>query len=406
MILAGGVIDAAGVAASPGVALLEGDRVLAVGPPESIGQVADAYIEDWGGFLLMPGLVNAHAHLDLSGDGIWPPAGEDFRGWVGRVRALRASMDAEACREAVQQGIDLALAGGTTCIGDIAGHPPNAAIDLLRASPLRGVSFAEVFGIGAAQGPTIERMRHLLDRFEHEADGVRLGLSPHAPYSCGPDVFEAAADLGVPLTTHLAETRDEIELSITGTGTLRHMLETDIGAWDGSVTVLGKHPIEALLDPLGRGHFLCAHVNWIEPPHVQMLADAGVRVVYCPRASAAFGHAPPELPSHPWHTLHDAGVSLCLGTDSLLCLDTPKRLSILDDMRLLARRDGVDAELLLAMATTHGAAALGLDPAMATLGPKAAGVIACPANPTTAKAMLAEVLRRDEGPKWVTRRTK
>lgn len=403
MIRAGGLIDATGTAACPGVLLLEGARVLAAGSPESIGRVEGVPVEELPGNLLMPGLVNAHAHLDLSGDGMWPPAGEDFRGWVGRVRALRAAMTDESRLEAVQTGIQLALAGGTSCIGDIAGHPPNASIDGLRASGLRGVSFVELFGLGDRQGIAVARMRELLEEFEPDAEGVRVGISPHAPYSCGPEVFEAAADLGVPLTSHVAETRAEIELSESGTGPLREMLEKDIGVWDRSVGVRGLHPIDDVIGPLGRGRFLCAHLNWIEPRHVDMLAGSGVRVVYCPRASAAFGHAPPILPEHPWQSLHEAGIQVCLGTDSLLCLDTPDRLSVLDDMRLLFQRDGVDAGLLLAMATSHGAGALDLDPGVATLGPDAAGVIACPGEGSTATAMLEDVLRRSEPPAWVMR---
>jgi cytosine/adenosine deaminase-related metal-dependent hydrolase len=246
-------------------------------------------------------------------------------------------------------------------------------------------------------------MRAIRDEYPLVENGVRVGVSPHAPYSCGAAVFEAAADLGLPATTHLAETLAEVEVCQSGTGPLREMLEHDIGAWNASIEVPGVHPVDALLGPLGRGRFLCVHVNWIEPRHVQMLAASGVRVVYCPRASAAFGHAPPQLLEHPWRSLHEAGVNVCLGTDSLLCLDTPDRLSVLDDMRLLYRRDGVDARLLLAMATVHGAKALDLEPGLAMLGPDAAGVIACPAQGTTAEAMLADVLRRDEAPVWVER---
>jgi cytosine/adenosine deaminase-related metal-dependent hydrolase len=401
MIRAGGLIDAVGRAAAPGMLLLEGGHVRAAGAPEAIGPVADVPVEDWSGFLLMPGLVNAHAHLDLSGDGVWPPAGDDFRGWVGRVRALRAAMTPESRLKAAETGIQLALAGGTTCIGDIAGHPPNAAVEAVRASSLRGVSFLEVFGIGDGQGPALVQMQDALESHQLDGRGVRVGLSPHSPYSCGPRVFEAAAKLGVPLSTHMAETRAEIELLAEGTGPLRAMLEVDIGVWDQSVDVCGRHPIEALLGSLDRGRMLCAHVNWIEPQHVEMLAGTAARVVYCPRASAAFGHGPPALPHHPWKSLHEAGLTVCLGTDSLLCLDTPNRLSVLDDMRLLYQRDGVAAELLLAMATTHGAAALDIDPAVATLGPEAAGIIACPASGANVNAMLEDVLRRSEGPTWV-----
>ena len=124
MILAAGVIDATGMAACPGAVLVEGDQILAAGSPEQIGSVPSAELVQMPEMLLLPGLVNAHAHLDLSGDGVWPAAGNDFRGWVGQVRALRAAQTPALCKQAVQRGIELSLAGGTSCIGDIAGHSP------------------------------------------------------------------------------------------------------------------------------------------------------------------------------------------------------------------------------------------------------------------------------------------
>mgnify|MGYP003387437430 CR=1 FL=1 len=400
MILAAGVIDATGMAACPGAVLVEGDRILAAGSPEQIGSVPEAELVQMPEMLLLPGLVNAHAHLDLSGEGVWPAAGNDFRGWVGQVRGLRAAQTPAMCEQAVQRGIELALAGGTSCIGDIAGHSPMATAKALRESSLRGVSFQEVFGLGDRQEATVDRMRAMVEGAPLEAQGIRLGLSPHAPYSCGPAVFGAAAECGLPLTTHLAETQAEIELSVSGTGSLRDMLERDIGVWDTSVDVPRAHPIDALIGSLDRGQFLCAHLNWIESRHVDMLAASDVRVVYCPRASAAFGHCPPMLPSHPWRRLHDAGVTVCLGTDSLLCLDTPDRLSVLDDMRLLFQRDGVDARLLLSMATTHGASALDLEHDLVRFGPGLAGVLACRAEGNTIDTLLADVLGRDDAPQW------
>lgn len=401
IIHAAGLIDATGTVACPGVMLVEGGHVRAAGPPEEIGHVADAEVVHMPQMLLLPGLVNAHAHLDLSGDGVWPAAGDDFRGWVGQVRALRADQTPASCEHAVRRGIDLALAGGTSCIGDIAGHSPALTAQALRESPLRGVCFEEIFGLGDRQADAIARMRHLAAGGPLDAQGIRTGLSPHAPYSCGADVFEAAAALGRPLTTHLAETPAEIELSKSGTGALRDMLEHDIGVWNDSVSVPHAHPIDVLIESLDHGRFLCAHLNWIEPHHVQMLAQSEVCVVYCPRASAAFGHCPPELNPHPWLGLHEAGVTVCLGTDSLLCLDTPDRLSVLDDMRLLFRRDGVDGRLLLAMATTHGASALDLGHDLVRFGPEIAGVLACRAEGNTVDALLADVLGRDDLPQWV-----
>ncbi len=401
LIHAGGAIDAFGVDHAPAAILVEAGAIRSGGSPASIGRPADAGLEDWSGAVVVPGLVNVHAHLELSGDGVWPPPGRDFRGWVGRVRALRAAASTEDVRQAVQRGIALSLVGGTSCIGDIAGHPPAASIACLRASPLRGTSFIECFGIGDGQQAAVARMHETLAAYPANERGVRVGVSPHAPYSCGPELYAAAADTKRQVMTHLAETPDELELSRHGTGQLRDMLERDIGVWNAGVICPRVHPVEALQAPLRAAHAVCVHVNWLEPIHIEMLADAGVRIAFCPRASAAFGHGPPALPHHPWAALRAAGVPVGLGTDSLLCLDTPSRISVLDEMRLLHARDGVDARTLLAMATADGAAVLDLDPALVAIGPGAAGLLALQGRGQHAVSMLQDALDRAEAPQWV-----
>jgi len=401
LIRASGVIDAAGVSAAPAVLLIEDGRLCAVGTPSEIGEVPDAFVEDHRESLIMPGLVNVHAHLDLSGQGLWPPAGDDFRGWVGQVRQLRAESTPEGIKKAVCRGIQLSLAGGTTCIGDVAGHPPAVSIEALRASPLRGISFIECFGLGSGQPAAIDRMHQLLAGCAAESDGIQVGVSPHAPYSCGSDLFTAAAATGRPLMTHLAETPGEVELLQHGTGPLRSMLEHDIGVWDASTPIAGMHPVEYAIGPLAQCRGVATHLNWIEPRHIDMLANTTIQVAYCPRASTAFGHGPPTLALHPWQALRAAGVPIGLGTDSLLCLDTPDRISVLDEMRLLAMRDTIDPMTLLEMATIDGARVLDLDPSLTRVGPSAAGLIACPALAGDPIAMLRDVLGRTEPPSWI-----
>ena len=399
LIRADGAIDAAGCAVSPAAMLVRQGRVEVVDRPQAIGQV-DAVIEQVRG-LLLPGLVNAHAHLDLSGQGIWPPAGNDFRGWVGQVRALRARRTAKEVAAAVEQGIGLALAGGTCLIGDIAGDPAAASINALAASPLQGVAWVEVFGLGSGAAAGIQRVEDICGDWPEQFDGIRVGISPHAPYSCDRSIYMAAADTGRPVSTHLAELKPELEFLQSGSGPLRDMLEHDIGVWSAQVEIPGCHPVDHLAEPLGQCAALCAHCNWIEREHAQRLAQLGVCVVYCPRASRAFGHSPPTLPSHPWQMLSAAGVKVCLGTDSLLCLDTPDRLSVLDEMRLLMVRDGVDPLTLLEMATVHGAEALGWSRASVCLGPECRGVLLLPAAGATPREMLESAIRGDQLPQWI-----
>ncbi|MDP7069862.1 MAG: amidohydrolase family protein [Phycisphaerales bacterium] len=414
LIRAGGLLDAAGTEVAPGVVLVESDRVAAAGTPESIGSVPDAEIVDRTGELLVPGLVNAHCHLDLSGPGPWPPAGGDYRGWVGRVRSLRAEASEAQVRRAVRRGIALSLAGGTSCIGDIAGEPPAASIEELRRSPLQGTAFVECFGIGSGQPSSIERMLGQLSGCPADEAGVRVGVSPHAPYSCGPDVFAAAASTGRQLSTHLAETKGEADLLLLGSGPLREMLEKDIGVWNEGVRIpwgtetgmpRAASPVARVVAAMSGTGALCAHMNYLGHDDVDCCVAAGIRLVYCPRASASFGHAPPAVDPHPWLALREAGLTVCLGTDSLLCLDTPERISVLDDMRLLYRRDGVDPMILLEMATIAGADALEIPRAAVSLGPSVAGLVAVRSSATTPVGMLANALAHDGPPSWAVQPT-
>lgn len=369
LIRAAMVIDAASVRASPGVVLIERGRLVAAGSAQSIGSPGVTRVVDLTRSVLIPGLVNAHAHLDLTHVG---PVnyGGDFVNWIQHVRAGRAA-DEAGIAAAVRRGVALADAGGTAMIGDIAGVGSLIPAQVLRESGAAGVSFVEVFGIGRSQRAAVERI-HCLAAGHAGGGSVRVGVQPHAPYSCGPDVYRAAAASGLPCATHLAETLDEAMFTRHGRGMFADLLRS-IGVWDDSIVPTGLHPVEHVRAALAAARFVAAHVNYIEPRHLPLLAGWGVSVAYCPRASAYFGHPAPGNAPHRYRDMLEAGVNVCLGTDSILCLDTPDRISVLDDMRLLFRRDGTDVRTLLRMATINGAAAMGFDPSRVTLSPGAPG---------------------------------
>lgn len=377
-------IDAAGVADAhvlhaPGSLLLSLDeqaapRVLAVGHPADVdthAAAADARCLARPEAVVMPGLVNAHAHLDLTAIGP-RPSGGSFGAFVDLVRAERPREPA-AIAAGVRTGVDLSIRGGVVAVGDIAGCPPAgptlAPFDALAASGLAGVSFLEFFAIGASLHRGIESMQALAPRAH--TGSVRFGLQPHAPYSATGEAYHAAASYdSLPLATHLAETPEEIELIARGSGPFRAFLER-LGLWDDScVRAFGQGltPVAHVLGALAGKGVLAAHVNSATDGDIALLARTGSCVAYCPRSSAYF-HAPERLGAHRYRDMLEAGVSVALGTDSIINLDTPDRISTLDEMRLLFRRDATPAHTLLAMATTHGARALGLDPSAFTLAP-------------------------------------
>ncbi len=368
--------------------------------------------------IVMPALVNAHTHLDLSHIGPQTHLPEDgFVGWVDMIRACRAADDDEIA-QCVRLGIQKTLAGGVIAVGDIAGAPAGRLCDVpaksLAASPLFGVSYLEFFGIGTTAASAIQRVRAYLQsqapqtQSELEGSNIALGLQPHAPNTVDLSVYrwvtQAAVANRMPLCTHLAETIEERMFIADGIGPQRAMLER-FGIWDDSILesiARGNHPIEHLRPVLERAPYLVAHVNDADDQGIQTLQSTNTSVAYCPRASAYFGAAE-HFGSHRYRDMLDAGVNVCLGTDSIVNLDTPDRISVLDDMRLLAQQGDSDPQRLLAMGTINGAKALGLDPQrfMLATGHQPTGLIALDLDEMDEGDVWSNAMHQISPPCWL-----
>lgn len=433
---AAAVADATGRWHAPGAVLVEMDtapsdpiaprpafaanlRVLAVGGPADISTGDADHTIDRPGDVLIPPLVNAHTHLDLTSLGPLPFDG-DFTVWLSAVRTGRPT-DAAALTASVTRGVDLSLAGGVAAVGDIAGNGPagpRPAFDALADAPLAGVSFLEFFTMGPAAHAGLDALAAVVSELRTRAHGgIRLGLQPHAPFSVNLAGYAFARTLAadfvppLPIATHLAESPEERELVAQGTGPRRAFLES-IGVWsDEQAAEFGRgfHPVEHLLGshapralPSGS---LAIHLNDCPPEVIPLLAAAGVSVVICPRASAYFGFTAQYGP-HPVAALRAAGVPVCLGTDSIINLDTPDRITTLDDARLLVQRDNLDPFDALHLATTAGAAALGLDPHAFTLEPgPLAGLVAVPLNQSEAAPSVWSIFTSNIAPAFLLMRT-
>jgi cytosine/adenosine deaminase-related metal-dependent hydrolase len=356
-------------AIAPAVAVFDREGPVVVDAPEAIGAMPGEVI-DLSSHVALPPLVNAHAHLDLTGIDPIPFDGT-FANGAGQVRARRATTP-EAITAAVREGVRRSVAGGTGFIGDIAGGFGVAALKALRdaaaAAGLQGVGYVEVFGIGTSSARGVEFLRGIRAQIASERGGIRLGVSPHAPYSCDDAVYAAAAELGLPVATHLAETLDEDRFVRDGSGPFADLLKS-VGAWTPDLRGWGRGPVERVQPLLkGRGAAL-VHLNYLDDAGLELLSRevgaAGCSVpVYCPRASEFFRHPVPGHPPHRYREMLTAGLPVALGTDSALVIGDSPTISVLDEMRFLWRRDGTDPMHLVAMATVHGARALGIDPAL------------------------------------------
>lgn len=340
-----------------GVLSMTGDLIAEVASAKGSRLISHADWVDLGDCVVLPGLVNAHSHLDLSGLRELPdklPRPVCFVDWLRKVVAHRRSASAAEVRDAIRQGIAESLRHGVTLVGDISAD--GSSLIELEKTPLRAVVFREVIGLTRerARQTWHEAVRWLV---EHQGKtSCRLGLSPHAPYSVRRGLYRLTADVcrrwNLPWATHLAETREELQLLQARNGPLRDFLE-ELGAWDERG--LCRDWPEVLRFAETSGHGSCIHGNYLGetvPKHL----------VWCPRTHAFFGHEP-----HPFRDLMRNGSVVALGTDSLA---SNPDLDLLAEARtVLARHPDVSPEEILRMATLHGAGVLGLANHLGSLAP-------------------------------------
>jgi len=390
-----------GVVADAGVVMDEG-VIVACGDYQQLRErFESAEMLDLAGCAVLPGLVNAHTHLELSGLRGEVAYEGDFVDWVDRLGRARRQGQWDLA-EVVEQGCEESLRSGVTTVGDVCfGH---RVWPTLAQQKIRKVCFAEVFGLG----DDLDEQRGYLEKCIAQTRSdelLSLGLSPHAPYSAQSGVYQLAAQFGrehgLVLTTHLAETMEEIEFLTSGQGPWRDYLKKMFN-WDGNFDCPGKMPVEFFLEmELAERDFLLAHVNYITFDELELLRGRGHSVAYCPRSHNFFGH-----PVHPFQKMLELGINVCLGTDSL---GSNSSLSILDEMRFLRRGfPELNVGTILRMATINGAIALQLDEKIGSIvAGKEADMIALPLvkkaadyGPTAA-GVLEEVLGSEVEPSLV-----
>jgi cytosine/adenosine deaminase-related metal-dependent hydrolase len=314
---------------------------------------------DLGNVAITPGFVNAHTQLELSPLPAIAPGPEDELAWLRRVIDQRRQVSAETMAAAAARHAGASVVAGTTLLADTT--TAGTSWDAVADAPLRAVVFAEMIGLRRERGlQTNDDAWGWLSTVGPEdqvAACARPGLSPHAPYSTSGWLYHRAAASKLPLSTHLAEMPEELELLDSRSGRLRRFLE-DLGAWDDEWEPIGPRPADYVRKgDLRHADWLIAHGNYLDPSEFWQFrpeaAPAGQRVAvaFCPRTHARFGHAP-----HPFRAMLERGVVVCLGTDSLASAPS---LSVLDEVRFLYRQDpALGGPLLLAMATLFGAWAL------------------------------------------------
>jgi cytosine/adenosine deaminase-related metal-dependent hydrolase len=314
--------------------------------------------QDLGNVAILPGLVNSHTHLDLSGlHGRVPPTA-DFTAWLRAIMHHRRSQTPAQVQADTRAGLAAALASGTTLLGDISDQ--GLSWPVLAEGPVRGVVFYELLGLTRVRAQQTWAAACQWLRNHPGSERLRPGLSPHAPYSVRRSLFRAASHLAqqqqLPVAIHTAESTAELELLGQHTGPFHRFLK-ELGVWDAEGLVTS--PAELLELNRAVAHLLLIHGNYLEPT---IAVGPNRAVVYCPRTHAVFQHSP-----HPFRELLAAGVRVALGTDSLA---SNPDLDLFAEARYLHEHyPDVPGSVLVRMATLDGAAALGLSAEVGTLTP-------------------------------------
>jgi len=355
-----------------GAVAVRGSKIAAVGKEQEIcRQFPDLPKQELKGCILMPGLVNAHTHLELSilKDRISKQS--DFISWIFDLVQEKMKMTEDEIRESLQIGVEESLTEGTTCIGEITNTPKSLRV--IQEAGLRGIVFLEVLG-----RDTVEPSRWKADLIQKirkmQSECGRLttiGLSPHTLYTLSKQKFQLLSELllenPLPYTIHVAESREEMEYFLHHKGGIKSRLFPFAGWEDLPDPKECESPL-AYLDRFGlvTESLLLAHGVHLTTADLQLIKKKNARLVLCPRSNQmlSVGQAPIE------EMLREE-IPVGLGTDSLASNTT---LSLWDEMRHLYKlnRDSgqVTSDTILRMATLGGAEGLGLASAIGSIEPE------------------------------------
>lgn len=335
---------------------------------------------DLGDAAILPGLFNAHTHVELSWMAGRIAPKPSMAAWVTELVTIRrgASPSEDVQRTAAADAVERARAAGTVAFGDI-GNTLLAA-DVLAGAGTPAVLFHEVLGFAPHNANA--RAAEAADRVVNGVrPPVRPGLAPHAPYSVSIDLFRAVTrecrQRNLPSSVHLAESPQEVEFLQTGKGELADALQA-LGAWNPAWTAPGTGPAE-YLDRLGvlRPGLLVVHATHLDREGLAVVAARGCTIVSCPRSNQWVGAGIPPIDA-----FYASGAPVAFGTDSLASAPDLNMFAELAAARALST---VPARQLLRSATRVGAQALGLDHQFGTITPgKRAELIAVPIPANTA----------------------
>ncbi len=392
-----------------GAVAVSGNRIVDVGRFDDIKTRNAGNTLDLGEQVLLPGLINAHCHLDYTClRGKIPPQ-KSFTEWIRAINAEKATLAPKDYIASINEGFAEAKRFGTTTIANLTVFPE--LIPQIQP-PVRTCWFAELIDIRAP-----ERANELVDSAieslgRARPPGAPWGLAPHALFTASKDLFRRCGEIAqrehILLTTHLAESREEMEMFRAASGPLYEFIKS-IGR---PMNDCGNEtPLELFLDLIGSGgspnrpraievnrpylSWIIAHLNELTESDFELLerSNSKFHVVHCPRSHNYFGHSP-----FAFDRLRSFGFNICLGTDSLASNES---LSLFAEMRAFQKEfPSVSAEEIFQMVTVNPARALRYENAFGQIRPGfGADLIAVPCSTST--DIFEQILAFNNPVDWV-----
>ena len=391
-----------------GAVAVSGNRIVDVGRFDDIKTRNAGNTLDLGEQVLLPGLINAHCHLDYTClRGKIPPQ-KSFTEWIRAINAEKATLAPKDYIASINEGFAEAKRFGTTTIANLTVFPE--LIPQIQP-PIRTCWFAELIDIRAP-----ERANELVDAAIESLGRAQLldalwGLAPHALFTASKDLFRRCEEIAqhehILLTTHLAESREEMEMFRDASGPLYEFIKSIGRPMDDCGS---KTPLELFLDLIGSGgspnrpraievnrpylSWIVAHLNELTESDFELLerSNSKFHVVHCPRSHNYFGHSP-----FAFDRLRSFGFNICLGTDSLASNES---LSLFAEMRAFQKEfPSVSAEEIFQMVTVNPARALRYENALGQIRPGfGADLIAVPCSTST--DIFEQILAFDAPVSW------
>jgi aminodeoxyfutalosine deaminase len=382
-----------------GSVLVNSGRIVAMDTyPALVGKIPpNTEIVDHGDAAIIPGLVNAHTHLELTAlCGRIPLPQPDFPAWLRQLLPLRSALLLEDARAGISKGIDQLYRSGVAVCGDVTLQPP---VNAMSATGVRRHAFIEILGFNVTSLDVALEPTGYPSFIDNACHSHALSLAAHAPYSTSPGLIQAVKgwdrDRCLPFSIHAAETREELEFLQDGTGFFRELLPT-LGRWVPAWQAPGMSPV-AYLDHLGvlDELTLLVHAVHLDESDWSTVAQRGCSVCFSPRSNAHLQVGRPSI-----ETAVELGIPMALGTDSLASNRDlnlfHEAAYVLDHFPLLSPQQ------VLHMATLGGARVLLQDQDFGSIetGKRAALLAVQLPHDTTSQELMATVIRQGSKGAW------